>query len=131
MSVESTKVWKNIFTIWDPHQKNNITTLDKVKYLAARLIFNDYSRASSIADMLTKLEWELLDIRRIKARLCIIYRESHGLIPNNIAHLLYQPNDQSITFTRPSTCNRQHQGDIIYNRIIPNNRTTTFTHCII
>lgn len=103
-------------TIWNPHQKNNITTLDKIHKRAASFIFNDYPRASSVTDMLAKLEWEPLDIRRMKARLCIIYKESHGLIPNNIAHLLYQPKDQ--TNNRPST--KQHQGDIIYNRIRPN-----------
>ena len=48
-------------TIWDPYQQNSKDTIEKVQRRAARFIFNDYSRHSSITSMLEQLEWDSLE----------------------------------------------------------------------
>ena len=45
-------------TIWDPYQLSNITTIDKVQRRAARFVLKDYSRTSSVTNMLNKLDWD-------------------------------------------------------------------------
>ncbi|XP_071842711.1 uncharacterized protein [Apostichopus japonicus] len=74
--------------IWDPHQKIHTESLEKVQRRAARFVKNEYSRFSSVTDMLKDLNWDTLENRRFKARLVTIYKETHGLIPSNINNLL-------------------------------------------
>lgn len=71
--------------IWDPHQKINQDKLEKVQNRAARFVMQDYKRDSSVTQMLNKLKWETLKNRRTKSRLITMYKETHGLIPSNIA----------------------------------------------
>ena len=54
--------------------------LDMIQRSAARLCFNDYSRESSVTQMLEKLEWTSLeDCRRI-TRLSMMFRITHDLV---------------------------------------------------
>lgn len=104
-------------TIWDPHQQNSKDTLEKVQRRAARFIFNDYSRTSSVTNMLQQLEWDKLETRRTRARLQLIYKESHGLIPSNINHLLFKA-DADHQISRPRT--RLSNGHFTYSHISSN-----------
>ena len=99
-------------TIWDPHQQSNKDTIEKVQRRAARFVSNDYSRKSSVTKMLTQLEWDTLETRRTRARLRLIYKETHGLIPSNITHLI--SNNQ----LRPET--RLNTGKFIFKHIFAN-----------
>ena len=74
--------------VWDPHQSNTISDIERLQRRTARFVLNDYNRQSSVTAMLDRLEWEPLWLRRAKARLCTFYREINGLIPCNIAHLI-------------------------------------------
>ena len=99
--------------------------LPQVQRCAARFIFNDYSRTSSVTKMVTKLEWEQLNTRHMKALLCTIYKETHSIILSNISHLLdWQDDNQSRT--RPTM--RQDRGNFIYNSIHPNKNNYHFFH---
>ncbi|PIK34500.1 putative RNA-directed DNA polymerase from mobile element jockey-like [Apostichopus japonicus] len=80
--------------IWDPHQKIHTESLEKVQRRAARFVKNEYSRFSSVSDMLKDLNWDTLENRRFKARLVTIYKETHGLIPSNINNLLEEKKNQ-------------------------------------
>jgi hypothetical protein len=99
-------------TIWDPHQQTSKDTIEKVQRRAARFIFNDYSRHSSVTSMLDQLEWDSLETRRTRARLQVIYKETHGLIPNNIRPLLINQGK------RPNT--RRSTGNHIYKHVHAN-----------
>ena len=93
-------------TIWDPYQLSNITTIDKVQRRAARFVLKDYSRTSSVTNMLNKLDWDTLKNRRVKARLCLFYKETHG------------QNHQPITVSSHTT--RQSSSNYTYSRIPTN-----------
>lgn len=103
--------------IWDPHQQNTINTLEKVQRRAARFVLRDYKRSSSVSEMLKQLDWEPLEVRRTKARLCTIYKESHGIIPSNITHLKHQPSNDQLP-SRPKT--RQSNSKTNYRRVQAN-----------
>ena len=66
--------------------------LEKVQRRAACFVASDYRRETSVTQLLHQLEWERLDIRRLKARLIIIFKELNQLAPSNIDHLR-QPAD--------------------------------------
>ena len=64
-------------TIWDPHQANHISMLEKTQRRAARWISGDYRRHSSVTSMLGRLELEPLEERRRIARLTFLYKILH------------------------------------------------------
>ena len=47
---------------------------------AARFVFNDYRRTSSVTEMMEKLGWQTLQQRRDYARLTMMYRIVHQLV---------------------------------------------------
>jgi hypothetical protein len=72
--------------IWDPHQKVHQENLERVQRRAARFVTNDYRRTSSVSNMLDDLNWKTLQDRREKARLILLYKETHQITPANIKH---------------------------------------------
>ena len=56
----------------------------KIQKRAARFVTGNYNRETSSSSMVQKLGWKPLEDRRTRARLTTIYKETHGLIPNNI-----------------------------------------------
>ena len=100
--------------VWDPRHKTDQDKLERVQHRAARFTLRDYSRESSVTKMLQELKWDTLKVRRSKARLTTLYKESHGLIPTNIsAHLQSQ---------NPTSCKYQtrQKGTLKYNVIRSN-----------
>ena len=66
-------------TVWDPYQKYNSDTVERVQRRAARFVKSRYSRYSSVSDMLDVLEWTPLSQRRQEARLILFYKIINGL----------------------------------------------------
>jgi hypothetical protein len=62
----------------------NLTTgkltinLEKVQRRAARYVTGRYHNASSVSDILQKLQWPTLEDRRRSARLAMLYKISNG-----------------------------------------------------
>ena len=54
--------------------------LQKVQRRAARFVCNSYYHKASVTDMLNKLAWESLEVRRRRARLVMFYKIQNGLI---------------------------------------------------
>ena len=50
--------------VWDPHQSNTISDIERVQRRAAHFVLNDYNRQSSVTAMLDRLEWEPLWLRQ-------------------------------------------------------------------
>ena len=71
--------------VWDPFNQNTKTIVEKVQRRAARFVCNDYRRRSSVTSMLTTLEWDTLELRRIRLRLVAIYKEVHKITPSNLS----------------------------------------------
>ncbi len=78
-------------TIWDPHHQKYIDQLEAVQRRAARFVYNDYSYQSSVTDMIKKLEWESLKLRRRKARLNIFYKIQHHLVAIPLPPFIIRP----------------------------------------
>ena len=75
-------------SIWDHHQIVYSEAIEKVQRRAARFVKNDYSRTTSVSNLLEDLNWDTLEKRRMKARLTTLYKETNGIIPINIHHIL-------------------------------------------
>lgn len=71
-------------TVWDPHHQTQIDKIEKIQRRAARYVNNRYHNTSSVTEMLNNLQWRSLQLRRVDARLCMLYKIVHGhvLIPH-------------------------------------------------
>ena len=61
-------------TIWDPHLKKDINSLDKIQRRGARFVKSDYRWRSSVTAMLDDLGWRDLDLRRKDMRLTLLFK---------------------------------------------------------
>jgi len=68
-------------SVWSPHAAARIEQLESVQRRAARWAKHDFSRLSSVTDMLTSLNWRRLDLRRIDQRLVMF----HNILHNQVA----------------------------------------------
>ena len=67
-------------TVWSPWQQGLTTMIKKVQRRAARFVFIDYAYNSSVTDMLSKLQWDSLELRCKKSRLHMFYKSISGLV---------------------------------------------------
>jgi len=67
-------------TVWDPHNKKYIQSLEMVQRRAARWVLGRYHNTSSVTDMLNHLQWPTLEARRRDARLCMMFKVVHNLV---------------------------------------------------
>ncbi|KAL8591597.1 hypothetical protein ACOMHN_030483 [Nucella lapillus] len=69
-------------TVWDPHTRQDIDLLEKVKKRAARFACNCYFERApgTVTDLLRKLQWDSLETRRHHNRLGMLYRIENGLV---------------------------------------------------
>ena len=110
--------------IWDPHQNVYKEAIEKVQRRAARFVKNDYSRATSVSNLIENLNWDKFETRRMKARLTTIYKESYGITPSNIHHLLADPTtpvtraSHDLNFKIPHA-NKNYYKYSLYPRTIP------------
>ena len=67
-------------SVWDPHFQKDVLALEMVQRRAARFVYNDYSRQSSVTDMLNELQWPSLQHRRMISRLVLLYKVVNSLV---------------------------------------------------
>ena len=65
-------------TIWDPYTQDQINQIDKIQRRGARFVFNDYDYNSHPSEMIAKLEWDSLSLRRQERRLLVLHKALHG-----------------------------------------------------
>lgn len=63
---------------WDPFTDQNVTKLEAVQRRAARVIHSDWSRDSSVSDLLRNLGWHPLADERLTQKLVLFYNIYHG-----------------------------------------------------
>ena len=74
-------------SVWDPKTQGNIDQLEKVQRRAARFVQSDYDYKSIVTEMITKLSWDSLQVRRQAYRLGIFYKIHYGLVALGAAQL--------------------------------------------
>jgi hypothetical protein len=67
-------------SVWDPHLKSDINTIEMDQRRAARYVTNRQRSTSSVGDMLQHLKWRSLEDRRRDARLVMMYTISQGKV---------------------------------------------------
>ena len=67
-------------SVWDPYEKGDVATLEKVQRRVARFVKGDYKRESSVTQMICDLGWQSLEARRAVSRLSLMYKIAHGLV---------------------------------------------------
>ena len=72
------------FVTNSPEIKADIQQLEKVQRRAARWVLNDFSRYSSITNMLQQLSWPSLQVRRKICRLQTLFKIIHNEYPLSI-----------------------------------------------
>ena len=76
--------------IWSPHLQTNIHQIEMIQRKAARLIFNDYSRHSSVTAMLTALDWKSLEKRRDDSTVVMFYKTINQHVDIPYDHILHK-----------------------------------------
>ena len=72
---------ENASTVWDPHLKKDINSLDRVQRSAARFVSNNYDYSEgSMTSILKDLNWDSLVSWRTSARLIMLYKIVNGLV---------------------------------------------------
>ena len=66
--------------VWDPYTKKDIDKIEGIQRRAARFVMNDYSRRSSVTEMMRQLKWTPLAERRRTQRLTFFYKIIHDLV---------------------------------------------------
>ena len=69
-------------SVWDPHQQQDIESLEKVNRRATRVVYNKSWRDRNVSPtaLLKELGWPPLEERRRTQRLCMMYKIVHGLV---------------------------------------------------
>ena len=67
-------------TVWSPHTRKNIQSLEAVQRRAACFVKNDYRFTSSVTAMLQNLEWPTLEERRWAIKATMLFKILHNLV---------------------------------------------------
>ena len=76
--------------VWSPFTKTNIDKIEMVQRKAARFVFNDYYRYSSVSNMLQQLNWDSLECRRTKAIIIMFYKIINNIVAVNFSNFLHR-----------------------------------------
>jgi hypothetical protein len=60
--------------VWDPHLQKDIDRIENVQRRAARFIYSDYKRTSSVTAMMNELGWKPLNERGKEQRLVLLFK---------------------------------------------------------
>ena len=91
--------------VWDPYEKGDTETLEKVQRRAARFVKGDYHQQSSVTQMIKDLGWQSLQERRAISRLSLMYKSVHGLSEVQLPNLMRKTPRPGVLVTKASeTC---------------------------
>ena len=65
---------------WDPHKIGQVEKLERIQRKAARFCLGNFSKSSSVTQMLADLKWETLGARRERNRLAMLYKIQRGMV---------------------------------------------------
>ena len=96
-------------TVWSPHTQCNIHSVEMIQWKAARFVFNEFSRLSSVTTMLEHLGWDSLEKRCDQLTLMMLFKIINNLVVIPHSHILVD----SPSFTRSTASKFIH----LYTRI--------------
>jgi hypothetical protein len=68
-------------SVWDPSFKKDINALERVQRQAARFCMGNYKREpGTVTKLLKDLEWDTLQTRRKRQKLCMLFKMQNGLV---------------------------------------------------
>ena len=77
-------------SVWDPYTNQQVTSVERVQRRAARFTttnYRDYT-PGAVTSMIQHLGWESLTTRRVKSRLTMMFKITHGLVEVPHQHLV-------------------------------------------
>ena len=66
--------------VWSPHTQSDINTVEMLLQKAARFVFNNFSRSTSVSNMSECLGWDALEQRRNQLTLLMFYKIIYKLV---------------------------------------------------
>ena len=88
--------------VWDPHQTDEVETLNKIQRRAARWVSNRFRQTSSVESIILELKWPSLQDRRTKAGLETFYKY-HNIITINSKYAP-KPSSKRLSRRRNNSC---------------------------
>ena len=82
--------------VWDPYQITYINNLERIQRRPARWATSNYSRFSSVSNILQYLAWPTLDLHRKIARLSFFHKIINNLAKSSSPPLLLGMGQYSI-----------------------------------
>ena len=90
-----TCMWEPILeyaaVVWAPHTLSAITYIEKIQRYATRFICGDYSRYSSVTEMLQSLSLPTLSQRRDTAKVIFLYKILHQAVDVSVSGYYLTP----------------------------------------
>ena len=65
---------------WNPCTLDGQNRIEQIQRSAARFVFNDYRKTTSVTPLINNLGWESLHARRLLAQSTMFYKIHHGLV---------------------------------------------------
>jgi len=66
--------------VWNPSTLKNCKKIEQIQRNAARFVFHDYRRQTSVTPLVQKLQWDSLYIRRIVQQSTMLYKIHYNLV---------------------------------------------------
>ena len=95
-------------TVWSPYTKKDISKIERVQRQSARFIMADYSRHSSVTNMLANLNLPSLEYRRTTSSIILFYKIIHNLINIPSSDLMPITQVPEVTIKDSSTSTPEH-----------------------
>jgi hypothetical protein len=83
---------ENASESWNPHNANTVNQLEQVQRGAARFVYRDYRRTTSVTSLIDTLGWDSLHTRRLASQLYMFYKIQNNLVNINFPHIIQPAN---------------------------------------
>ncbi|XP_072032845.1 uncharacterized protein [Amphiura filiformis] len=73
---------------WNPYTITVVNRIEQVQRAAARFVFRDFRRTTSVSSLINTLGWDQLHTRRLASQLTMFYKIQHGLVNIQLPHII-------------------------------------------
>ena len=92
--------------VWNPYTLDGVNLLEQVQRAAARFVFSDYRRTTSVTPLITTLGWDPLHNRWLLFQMTMFYKIHHGLVSIQFPSIIkpahnFGRHDHSLKYTIP------------------------------
>ena len=88
---------------WNPYYRKDIQKLENIQRRAARFVHNDYHQTSSPSDMISALNWDSLQHRRLINQTVMFYKILTGQVLISLPHSVsYVSHDFNLRYLTPN-----------------------------